>query len=212
MPIEDGTRMRFWVEVESTRKSGSHMATMVDKLIAVATEPNGVGVCRDASGEPLVATGAALACAVGQMDERDHVIHHGSRVKSAIQRVARRDVRVMFFGMTTDVYGTTVVDVQSGWITFREDLPARGIAALEWHEEAGVRTAPWGQLELAIWKRIDPGEKWGWSVSLCPIDSHHRRSPDPEEVEAGTAVSADRAKRAAFEAARAQPLRYHPIT
>jgi len=210
MPLEDGTHVLLWVEVENTRKSGRHMIAMVDKLIAVANEPNGVEVCRDASGKPLVATAAALACVVGQRDERDHVIHHGSRVHSAIQRRARRDVRIMLFAIITDIFGTTVDDVEVGWIPFTADPLAPGIAALEWHEEAGVRTAPWGQMELAIWKRTGRGEPWGWSVALRPLDSHDRRSADPEEVDAGTADSAEAAKRAAYEAAQAQPIRYHP--
>ena len=210
MPLEDNSRVLLWLEVENTRKSGSHMVAMADKLIAVATDSNGVEVCRDASGKPLVATVAALACVVGQRDERDHVIHHGSRVQSAIQRRARRNVRVMLFAITTDVFGTTVDDVEVGWFEFRADPLARGIAKLEWHEEAGVRVAPWGQMELAIWKRAEPGEPWGWSVALRPLDRHHRRSAEPEEVAAGTAASSKAAMRAAYEAAQAQPTRYHP--
>lgn len=210
MPLEDNTLVLLWLEVENARKSGRHMTAMADKLIAVATDSNGVEVCRDASGKPLVATAAALACVVGQRDERDHVIHHGSRVQSAIQRRAYRNVRVMLFGITTDVFGTTVDDVEIGWFNFRADSLARGIAALEWHEEAGVRIAPWGQIELAIWKRTEPGEPWGWSTALRPVDRHHRRSAEPEEVAAGTAASSKAAMRAAYEAAQAQPSRYHP--
>lgn len=210
MPLEDGTRAWFWLEVENTRKSGHHMIAMADKLIAVANEPNGVEACRDASGKPLVATAAALACVVGQRDERDHVIHHGSRVQSAIQRRASRNVCVMLFAITTDVFGTTVDDVQVGWFTFKNDPPARGIADLEWHEEAGVRIAPWGQMELAIWKRAEPGDPWGWSVALCPMDRHRRRIGEPEEVVEGTAVSSKEAKRAAYAAAQGQPSHYHP--
>lgn len=210
MVVDDNTRVLLWLEVENTRKSGRHMTAMADKLIAVATDSNGVEVCRDASGKPLVATAAALACVVGQRDERDHAIHHGSRVHSAIQRRARCNVRVMLFGITTDVFGTTVEDVEFGWVKFRADPLAHGIAKLEWHEEAGVRIAPWGQMELAIWERTESGERWGWSVALRPLDRHHRRSTEPEEVAVGTAASSKAAMRAAYEAAQAQPTRYHP--
>ncbi len=212
MPVEDGTRVQFWLEVENTRKSGRHMIAMADKLIAVATQPDGVEVCETPSGERLIATAPALACVVGQHDDRDHAIHHGSRVHSAIQRRARRNLRVMLFGITTDVFGTTVEDVEFGWVDFRVDPLAHGIAKLEWHEEAGVRIAPWGQMELTIWKRTEPGDPWGWSVALRPLDRHHRRSAEPEEVAVGTAVSSKAATRAAYGAAQAQPLRFHPAT
>jgi hypothetical protein len=184
------------------------MNAMADKLIAVATQSDGVVVCETPSGEQITATAAALACVVGQRDERDHAIHHGSRVLSALQRRSRRDLRVMLFGIEADVYGVTVEDVDVGWYTFRQDALARGVASLEWHTEGGVRMSQWGRLMLAFWKRSDPGAQWGWSVSVIDADRHSGR--EPEDVDTGSAPTSKAAQRAVYEAALAQPLRYHP--
>lgn len=208
MPLEDGRNAWLWLELERSRKSGAYMRAMADKLIAVATQSDGVTVCETPSGEHITATGAALACVVGQRDERDHAIHHGSRVLSALQRRSRRDVKVMQFAITADVYGVTVEDVEVGWYTFRQDMLARGVAALDWHTEAGVRMSQWGRLLLEFWKRSDPGAHWGWSVSV--VDADRRSGREPQEVDTGTARTSEAARRAVYEAALAQPLRYHP--
>jgi hypothetical protein len=208
IPLEGGQSVWLWLEIERARKSGAYMNAMADKLIAVATQSDGVVVCETPSGEQITATAAALACVVGQRDERDHAIHHGSRVLSALQRRSRRDLRVMLFGIEADVYGVTVEDVDVGWYTFRQDALARGVASLEWHTEGGVRMSQWGRLMLAFWKRSDPGAQWGWSVSVIDADRHSGR--EPEDVDTGSAPTSKAAQRAVYEAALAQPLRYHP--
>jgi len=208
MPLEKGPGAWLWLEIERARKSGAYMNAMADKLIAAATQADGVVVCETPSGEEITATAAALACVVGQRDERDHAIHHGSRVLSALQRRSRRDLPVMLFGIEADVYGVTVEDVDVGWYTFRHDAVARGVATLEWHTEGGVRMSKWGQLMLSFWKRSGPGDLWRWSVGV--IDADRYSGCEPEEVDTGSASTSKAARRAVYEAALAQPLRYHP--
>jgi len=125
--IKDGKAI--WIEVESARKTGSHMDKMCRSLIAAA---RGAGVTV-LSG--ITCTQAAVAYDPAQTDERGHALGHHQRVCAGLKRYTPTDIALQFIQLKKTGAGVSGYEIALGLI--EADAITRAMAKMTWSERMG---------------------------------------------------------------------------
>ncbi|WP_156894947.1 hypothetical protein [Janthinobacterium sp. 1_2014MBL_MicDiv] len=183
--IPDGFAVKggegIWLEVEHARKSGKEMRRLADAL-SIAADGQAASI---AGLKPNAAMVAFLPSAV---DERGHILSHQTRVRNAIQAVAKNDLSIYWAKCTLiGSAGVGKVDIQQERIgadytnRILKILDARG-----WHENQdgdGVYST-YNKHITYVWE-----DEHGWCYSVDTIDG--------KPIEANRADNITSAKRAA---------------
>ena len=183
--IPDGFAVKgsegIWLEVEHARKSGKEMHRLADALNIAA----GGQAASIAGLKPNAAMVAFLPSAV---DERGHILSHQTRVRNAIQAVAKNDLSI-YWAKCTPIgsAGIGKVDIQQELIgadhtnRILKILNARG-----WHrnQDSDGMYSTYSKHIAYVW---DDEHGWGYSVETI----------DGKPIEANRAVDMTAAKRAA---------------
>jgi hypothetical protein len=182
--IPDGFAVKgdsgIWLEVEHTRKSGKEMRNLADALSIVAS-----GHAKPIAGfKPNIAMVAFLPFAT---DERGHVLSHQTRVRNAIQAVAKNDLSIRWAKCSLlGSAGIGKVDIQNERIN--ADRASRILKILDawgWHpHQVGGQFSTYGMHVAHVWESDD-----GWCYSVDSIDG--------QSVDANYAATITDAKREA---------------
>jgi len=173
----------IWLEVENARKTGHEMHKLADALSIVASGQ----IAPIAGIKPTTPMVAFLSAAE---DERGHVLSHQTRVRNAIQAVAKNDLSIYWAKCT--LKGSTGV----GQVTFEKEIISadRATSVLKilnargWHHrEDGTLFSTYNKHIVTVW---DDDHGWGYSVDTI----------DGRQVEANYATNITEAKRSAASA------------
>ncbi len=153
--VKDGEGI--YLEVENARKSGYEMRKLADALSIVAS-----GQAASISGvKPTTAMVAFLPSAI---DERGYSLSHQTRVRNAIQAVAKNDLSIYWAKCKLlGSAGVGQVDIQKDLIS--ADRASRVLDILEasgWYPEDGGLYSSYNKHIAHIWEG-DHG--WGYSVN-----------------------------------------------
>lgn len=182
--IPDGFAIKdnqgIWLEVEHSRKSGKEMRNLAHALSIVAS-----GQATSIAGiKPAIAMVAFLPSSV---DERGHVLSHQTRVRNAIQNIAKSDVSICWAKCTLlGSAGVGSVDFQKESISVdRTSAVLRILNASGWSDhDNGGQEAIYGHHIVHVWK-----DEPHWSYAVETIDG--------TPVEANYVANITEAKRAA---------------
>ena len=196
--IPDGCAVKdnqtIWLEIEHARKSGKEMRNLAHALSIVASGQAAsiVGI------KPTIAMVAFLPSSV---DERGYILSHQTRVRNAIQTVAKSDVSIYWAKCTLlGSAGVGQVDIQEESISVdRASSVLRILNASGWRDHDGGLVATYGQHIVHVWD-----DDHGWSYAVETIDG--------QPIEANYAANITAAKRAAASvlARQKQPGRTSP--
>ena len=168
------------LEVEHSRKSGRKMADLAQALSIVAS-----GQAAHIAGiKPNIAMVAFLTSSV---DERGHVLSHQTRVRNAIQTVARSDLRIHWAKCTLlGSAGVGQVDIHEESISAdRASVVLKILNASGWRDHvSGGQEATYGNHIVHVWD-----DEHGWSYAVETISGI--------PVEANYVLNITEAKRAA---------------
>lgn len=187
MKIPDGIAVRdgetIWLEVEHARKSGKEMSNLANAL------------CIAASGQaaPIVGlkpNASMVAFLPSAMDERGNILSHQTRVRNAIQAVAKSDMSIYWSKCTLlGAAGVGQVDIQKESIgADRASAILKILNASGWrNHEHGGQEAIYGRRIVHVWN-----DEHGWSYVIQTVDG--------QVVEANHATNITDAKRSAASA------------
>ncbi|XLZ72874.1 hypothetical protein ABT364_13145 [Massilia sp. SR12] len=180
----------IWLETEQARKSGKEMSNLAETLSIVASgkaapfksdRPDISGI------KPSLAMVAFLPTA---LDERGHILSHQTRVRNAIQTVAKDDLNI-YWAKCTLLGGAGV-----GQVEFQEESISADLVSsiLKIMNASGWRENKRGGLQVSYKQHI--AHVWdgdhGWNYEVETIDG--------KRVEASHAANISGAKRAAASA------------
>lgn len=149
----------FWIEIESTRKSGRNMDLMAQALIRVAH-----GKAPVLSG--LTANEMMVCYAEGATDERGYRLDHRARVLSALQRHASDSIQVCLYKLS--LKGFAVADFSGEVVTITPDVVKQRLHQWRalWCDATenldGGEECIWQGRLLSVWQKQNT--LWGWQV------------------------------------------------
>lgn len=182
--IPDGFAVKddqgVWLEVEHARKSGKEMRNLAHALSIVAS-----GQASPFAGiTPTIAMVAFLPSAI---DERGHILSHKTRVRNAIQAVAKSDLSIYWAKCTLlGNAGVGRIDIQKESISVdRASTVLKTLNASGWRaHENGGQQASFDRHIVHVWE----GDH-GWSYAVETFGG--------QCIEANYAANITEAKRAA---------------
>lgn len=169
----------LWLEVEQARKTGPSMRLLGQALVSVS----------ESLIEPVCGYRANIACCayvIDAKDENGHRLSHQLRVRSAIEKEAKKDVNITWIACTVRRNG--LVDMKTSAEIVEASLPSRILARLNgigWTFANEQWVVQYGHHNVSIWSGEDEGSDeilWYFKV---------------DESESGWAESLTAAKRAA---------------
>lgn len=149
----------FWVEIESTRKSGRNMDLMARALIKVA-----LGKAPTLS--RLKATQTMVCYADRATDERGYRLDHRARVVNALQRHAPDSIAVCLYKLS--LKGLAVTDFSGEVVTITPDVVKQRLHQWRalWCDATenldGGEECIWQGRLLSVWQKQNT--LWGWQV------------------------------------------------
>jgi hypothetical protein len=169
--VPDGLAVRgkqvLWLEVEQARKTGPSMRLLAEALVAVSAA-EAEAVCGHR------ANIAACAYVTGATDENGHQLSHQLRVRSAIEKVARKDVSVMWLPCTLKRYGLVAMAPSVGIVEANQTsrILAR-LDAIGWKFNDEHWAIQYGKHSVVIWSGETEGSDeilWYFKVGDGPTD------------------------------------------
>lgn len=149
----------FWIEIESTRKSGRNMDLMARALIRVT-----LGKAPTLSG--LKANDTMVCYADGATDERGYRLDHRERVVNALQRHAPDSIEVCLYKLR--LKGLAVADFLGEVVTITPDVVKQRLHQWRalWCDATenldGGEECIWQGRLLSVWQKQNT--LWGWQV------------------------------------------------
>ncbi len=149
----------FWIEIESTRKSGRNMDLMARALIRVT-----LGKAPTLSG--LKANDTMVCYAEGATDERGYRLDHRERVVNALQRHAPDSIEVCLYKLR--LKGLAVADFSGEVVTITPDVVKQRLHQWRalWCDATenldGGEECIWQGRLLSVWQKQNT--LWGWQV------------------------------------------------
>jgi hypothetical protein len=149
----------FWVEIESTRKSGRNMDLMARALIKVA-----LGKAPTLS--RLKANQTMVCYADRATDERGYRLDHRARVVNALQRHAPGSIAVCLYKLS--LKGLAVTDFSGEVVTITPDVVKQRLHQWRalWCDATenldGGEECIWQGRLLSVWQKQNT--LWGWQV------------------------------------------------
>lgn len=166
--IPDGFAARgdegIWLEVEHSRKSGKDMSNLANALSLAAS-----GHASAIAG--LKPTAAMVAFLPSMLDERGHTLSHQTRVRNAVQAVAKGDLNIYWSKCTLlGSAGVGHVDIQKESISAdRASSILKVLDSSGWrdHEDGGLR-ATYGRHIVHVWE-----DEYGWGYAVVTTDGEY---------------------------------------
>jgi hypothetical protein len=154
-----------WLEVESHRKTSSHMDQMAKSLLAVD-----LGNAPELSG--IKCSYSSIAFADNSTDERGHTLNHNLRVITALKKHAHSEVQNIQF-LKMKMAGPTVKDIEREEIEIITNQVSEALKGIIWEEDNELGTIS-GMLNGSAITLTPVEDKWSWSATSQKYDNDNR--------------------------------------